>query len=490
VSMGTPDILTAESRDRGRGGRRWVVALVVILLGAAALVPALRSQLDRWTLRRLATVWAVRQATHVALFTAVASVEGAAAPQDAPLVRGAIVALQREDAAHLRDLGRRAAATRVYGSMRRLRSDVVIAIAAESRALLSASAAGRKIDPEQLEATTRELGVESALYSQRRRLHTSPPVAARVRLHSADPVLRRLARLIDRPLPVRLLVSGPDGGALLDLATQRVEPRPDLPSLAGGLVQDGYLIADLLPDVLSIPLAGGAATTIATQASAVVPGPRDDEVWIQDPTGVILVDVAGRRLRRVALPGDLRGAAGGGLVVSGFNGQLSVWDPIRRHTLRGLGGCAEFLAGDRREVAVAACPKDSTRLVHVIDVATGRDRIARLPAGEYHVSSASLAPDGNRLTIVTVPSTGGGRLLVADLEAGTVTAVMIPDAFDVIGAHVWTPDSRRLFLSVVTSAQGPAASLWTYLVGDRAATAIRYIRRGPVSPLAVLPPRG
>jgi len=462
----------------------------VILLGAAALVPALRSQLDRWTLRRLATVWAVREATHVALFTAVASVEGAAAPQDAPLVRGAIVALQREDAAHLRDLGRRAAATRVYGSMRRLRSDVVIAIAAESRALLSASAAGRKVDPEQLQATTRELRVETALVSQRRRLHASPPVVARVRLHAADPTTRRLARLVDSPLPVRLLVSEPDGGALLDLATQRVAPGPDLPSPVTGLVQGGYLFTDVLPNVRAISLDGGGATTIATQASAVIPGPRDDEVWIQEPTGVVLVDVRGRRLRQVAVPGDLRGTAGGGLVTSDSHGQLSVWDPIRQRTLRRLSGCAEFLAADRREVAVSACPKDSTRLVHVIDVATGRDRVVRLPAGEYHVSSASLAPDGSRLAVVTVPSTGVGRLLVADLRAGTVTSVSTPDAFDVLDAHVWTPDSRRLFLSGIVSAQAPAASLWTYLVGDRAATAIRYIRRGPVSPLVVLPPRG
>lgn len=467
-----------------------MLVVVVVVLGGSALVPVARSQLDRSALRHLEAAWAIRGAIQVALFTAIASVEGAAAPQDAPLVRGAVAALQREDAGQLHGLARRTAATRAYGSMRRLRSDIVNVLAAEKRALMSASAAGRRVDPQQLWATTRELGVEAALDSQRRRLHISPSVVARVRLHAADPALRRLARLVDSPLPVRLLVSGPDGGALLDLATQRVEPRPDLPGLAEGLVQGSYLITGVLPGVLAIPLDGGAARTIATQASAVVSGPRDDEVWIQDPTGVVLVDVTGRRLRRVTVPGDLRGAAGGGLVIGGINGELSVWDPIRRRTLRRLAGCAEFLAGDSREVAVSACPRDSTRLVHVIDVATGGDRAVRLPAGEYHVSSASLSPDGSRLALVTVPSTGVGRLLVADLEAGGITSVGTPDAFDVVGAHVWTADSRRLFLSAISSIQGPAASLWTYQAGDRTATAIRYIRRGPVSPLAVVPPRG
>lgn len=83
-----------------------------------------------------------RGATHDALFGAVASLDHAAGPQDTLIVDGAVAALQREDVARLRSLGRQVAAASAYGAARRLRADIGAALAAEEHALLSA--AGRR----------------------------------------------------------------------------------------------------------------------------------------------------------------------------------------------------------------------------------------------------------------------------------------------------------------------------------------------------------
>jgi len=124
--------------------------------------------------------------------------------------------------------------------------------------------------------------------------------------------------------------------------------------------------------------------------------------------------------------------------------------------------------------------------VHVVDARTGRDRAIRLPTGLPHGVSGSLAPDGRHLAKVALPSDGEARLLVADLQTGAVTAVQTPGVNGVGRTGVGT-GSPRLFFDAGSSFDAPAASLWTCGLGNRAATAIRYLRRGPVTPLAALP---
>lgn len=471
---------------------------MVAVVAVAAVAPLVRDQADRSSLRRLQALWVQRGATHNALFGAVASLDHAAGPQDTLIVGGAVAALQREDVARLRSLGGQAAATSAYGAARRLRADIGAALAAEEHALLSAAAAGRRVDAVRLEVSDRTRRVDTDLLGLRRRLQVSAPAVPAVRLHAGDPVRRRLSRLLDASLGVRLLVNGPGGASVLDFVTNRVVPRPDVLNVVDGVVVGGYLVSAAVPQALVVRLGGGPPATIAVPATAVGSGPGGKQVWLGDAGTAVLAEVTGRVLRRVAAPGDVRGAVPAGLVV--FNetcvmrstlardcgGQLSVWDPTRRRTVSRLGGCSQLLGSNGNLVVAQFCPGDSgpVRLVHVIDVGTGPDRAIRLPAGEYRVGSATLAPDGQHLALVAVPENGDGRLLIADLLAGTVTTVPVPSVAQ--GQQVWTADSQRLFFTAGSSSTQWSVSLWTYAPGDRGATAIR-IRPGPVTALAVLP---
>jgi len=464
---------------------------VVAVLAAAvvALLPVVRGAVDRSGLRRLQAVWVQRDGWHTALFTGTQVLNAAAAPQDLLLADQAVGALQRQDAARLHQLARQASGVRAYGSVRRLRSDLVAALTAEASALAAAAGAGRRIDAVRLEVTIRSRLVAADLHTLQVRLHVPPPAAVRVRLTAADPVLHRLSRLLDRPLPLRLLVSGPDAPAVLDLASSRVQARPAIPNVPDGLIRGGYLITADYPLVQATPLEGGPPRTIASHATGYAPGPRADQVWIAEPPDLVLYEVTGRVLHRVAVAGDLQGATTAGVILSGR--PLAVWDPIRRRTVRRLGGCSLLLAANPDRVVVGLCPADTgpVQLLHVVDVATGHDRIVRLPAGEYHLRAASLAPDGQHLAFIAVPSNGYGRLFLADVNTATVTAVSPPAQFTVVAAQVWTADSHRLFFTAATvSASATPASLWTYALGEHAPTAIRYLHPGPVAPLAVLPP--
>lgn len=497
VAAGTGELLTSgpvERRQKPRL-RRWLILLALVAVGVVPVGRFIRDALDRSALRRLETVWAERGATHDALAMATSTVdEAAAAPQDRALARRAVAALQREDAARLHTLARTAASATAYGRTRRIRSDVAAALLGEQRALVSAADAGTEVDAGQLVISGPALRVESDFAA----LHRQSPTAIRlapVHLHAADSALRQLSRLLDVPLPIRLLVHGPDSAAILDLATSRVQAVPAVPTVPDGggeLVRGSYLVTTVLPRVFAVPLAGGAAKPIADDASIVLPGPRPDEVWVGSASSAdaTLIDVTGRVLLRITLPGVLRGAVGSGLVVGEH--QLSVWDPVRRRTVRRFPGCASLLDASGNEVVLSSCRwEDAAPFApsRVLDVATGRQRTLRMPQGEYLVSAANLAPDGRHLALAAAPSSGVEQLFAADVVTGAMSPVPTPDAFSVAEGVVWTADSRRLFFSVGAGFDAPAASLWTYSLGDRTATPVRSLRRGPVTPLAVLPGR-
>lgn len=323
----------------------------------------------------------------------------------------------------------------------------------------------------------------------------SPTASARVgpvRLRAADAALHRLSRLLDAPLPVRLLVNGPGGPAVLDLAANRVIPARAALDVPAGLLRGQVVVTSGGLPVLAVPLGGGAPTPLGPAGAVVAAGPGADQVWVSadGSADAALLDTAGRVLRRVRMPGRLQGAVRGNLVVAG-GGRFSVWDPTRGRTVRRLPPCGTVLTAGGAEVVLTDCRADSgpVGLLHVVDVDSGRDRVLRLPAGEYRVTAASLAPDGSQLSIVARAGTGVGRLLVGDIPAGRLTPVETPGAVSVVDSIVWTADSRRLFLTAGESFEAPAASLWTYRLGDPAATAIRYLRDGPVTPIVVLPTR-
>lgn len=184
------------------------------------------------------------------------------------------------------------------------------------------------------------------------------------------------------------------------------------------LVSGGFLITADPPQVQATALAGGSSRTIASRATGYAPGPTADQVWVAQPPDLVLVEVSGRVLRRVAVVGDLLGAVSAGVILSGR--PLSVWDPIRRRTVRRLGGCSLLRAGGD-QVVVEFCPADTgpVQKVHVVDVAAGRDHAVRLPAGESHIRSAGLAPDGQHLALID------GRFTAALLHRSRRRAVEV-----------------------------------------------------------------
>ena len=482
MSTGTLDLLAGGGAERRWPGVRWLLLVVVAALGVAALVPVVRGRIERSAVTRLGSLWMQRGATHDALFATVAALDRAAAPQDAAAVRQAVAALQREDSARLQTLSRQAAATRTYGKVAGLRSDIVAALAVERHTLVAGWTAGEHVDPVRLEMTARQRRVDAELRALRDRLRVAPPTAGPTRLHAADAALRRLSRLLDAPLPLRLMVSGPDGAAVLDLGSNRVVPRPDVPNVTEGLVRGRYLVTANLPQVVAVPLDSGPVRVLATQGTSYAAGPAPDQVWLREPAVVALVDLTGRVLRRVATAADLRGAVRAGPVL--FTGQLSVAGPAGSPPVRALAGCLGALASSAGLIVAEFCPGDaSPGAVRVIDVGSGSDSLLRLPPGEYHVRSASVSPDQRQLALVLARSDGAGRLFVADAKAGTVTEVATPEVSSVGSAGVGAPDSRRLFFTSDRPTRLRSASLWTYALGDRAATAIRYVRDGQVTPL-------
>lgn len=327
--------------------------------------------------------------------------------------------------------------------------------------MLSAADAGGPFDPVALEVTDRAQRVQSDLTAARRRLHIPANRATPVDLSAADTAVHQLSQLLDAPLPVRLLVSGTGESVVLDLETNRVLPRPDVPAIAGGLVRDGQLVIDILPQVLAIPLDGGAARPIATTYGLVLPGPRPDQMWIGDGPHLKLIDLTGRVRRQVSVPDVVAGAVRSGLILG--TGRLSVWDPIGHRTVRRLPHRASLVGTGTDEVALSDCSKDpGPTSVHLIDVSTGRDRVVEMPAGEYRVSDATVAPDSKHVAIVGYRSDGDRRLFIADLRSGTLTKVKTAGVSSVARGLVWTPDSRRLFFAAGSAFDTPSASLWTY----------------------------
>ncbi len=482
-------MLDAEGPDsaRHRWGR-WLPLGLLAVLAVFAIMPVLRTQLDRSSVRRLQNVWAERTATHNALFVAVTALDQSAAPQDADLVRRTVAALQREDADRLHRLARQAAGARGFGAAHQLSNDVRGELVREATALLAAAGAGRRIDAVQLAATTGSRRVDTDLVALRRRLHVTPPSAPAVSLHADDLAQQRLSRLVDVPLPVRLLVR--DGGdpSLLDLATNRVVPRPELVRVTDVVVVGGNLVSPGMPDSYVVALAGGSITAISVPASSVWAA-GSGRVWLAEGRTAVLADVAsGRVLRRVTAPGAVNGAVPTGLVL--FDGQqLSVWDPYRMRTVRRLAGCSQLLGSQGDLVIAEFCPGDAGSALHVIDTATGQDRLMQLPAGEYHVTSATLAPDRQHVAVVLISADGAGQLLMFEGQGAGVIVQTVGGAADVHiqGRPVWTADSRRLFFTAAGSSARPAASLYTYAPEQPVATAIRFVQPGPVTVLAVLP---
>ena len=88
------------------------------------------------------------------------------------------------------------------------------------------------------------------------------------------------------------------------------------------------------------------------------------------------------------------------------------------------------------------------------DMKTGLVRKIALPEG-FKFTFPSWSPDGQRIAFLRYVE-GGVELWAADVKAGTAKALTPAVVNAVLGGVDWTPDSRRLIVSLVPEGRGPA----------------------------------
>jgi hypothetical protein len=459
---------------------------------------------------------------------------GAATPSDAALVSRALVLVQREQAERLRALRAGVSAGWTHDS-------AVAEIAAAEKSALAAQIADLRRPGVRVSWSSTTQGaiddVQDLLTAGRRRFGVAAPARpAPARLNAADPTLARLGRLVDTPLPDRMLVAAGSGAArqvrVIDLRHDAVRRLPA--PIASVLRHEVNIVAakPLGRGSVVVQTRTGAVYAIARAMTgqprrigrgAVLPAVTPGAVWLYGfgrKAGLIEVSTTGRRLAgpfpapRFALtqfPAGLTVPAG--LVISGtaFPGTPSVvptgiwlWDPRLGPVLRPLAkGCAEPLATHATLLAWLRCDRRNPAhtVLKITDTATGRTRTIAgprraVPALTDIPTASAFSPDGKRLAYYCVGTGFGGyALAVANVASGTSTLVRRPpidavgDGFSSALAHVdWAPDSRRVFYTTGASGVGTGQAsvpFAFYQVSTGRADNIRF-RARPAMLLALL----
>ena len=213
----------------------------------------------------------------------------------------------------------------------------------------------------------------------------------------------------------------------------------------------GYVIPDgAPPQQLSGALGHGGAA---------LPGPRPDEVWVQENSMTLaLARMDGRRIGRfIRLPADgwwLASANGrGGVLLSGVGEVYDVWPGGSRH----IGGMLAAVGPTRWLTVDCYRPHRCTDVV--IDPARGVQRqLGGLPVMSVSASSpGAIAPDGATAAVFRVTAGGQVSLHLLNLATGADQRVAVPlgQPSGGPGTLAWSPDSRWLF--VLTAHGGLAA---------------------------------
>ena len=192
-----------------------------------------------------------------------------------------------------------------------------------------------------------------------------------------------------------------------------------------------------------------------------IPSARSDRVWlavldetspetVRDLSAVREVSIDGRVTFPAVHPPGGRwplAAVGEELVFEDRQGGLELWNPATREFTRSLPGAS---LGPTQGDLLAWCERDG-RVLHVLDVATGRDLTVVPPQGfgAFDCWSGAFAPDNSSLAIAV--SAGGNEaersLALVDLADGATRAV---DGSGVDPPYVfvaWSSAGDRVFVS-------------------------------------------
>ena len=183
---------------------------------------------------------------------------------------------------------------------------------------------------------------------------------------------------------------------------------------------------------------------------AALPGPRPDEVWVQNNSMTLaLARMDGRGIgRSIRLPAGgwwLASPNGrGGVLLSGVGEVYDVWPGGARH----IGGMLAAI-GPTRWLAVN-CYRPHRCTDVVIDPAQGTQRqLGGPPVMSVSASSpGAVAPDGGTAAVFRVTAGGQVSLHLLNLATGADQQVGVPltQPSGGPGTLAWSPDSRWLFV--------------------------------------------
>lgn len=478
------DVLEQGSERRVR--RRWPWLLGAFLIVAALCAGPVWSAWDQHQQREIARAWALRGAYNDARAAALKAMAEHAVAGDDRAYAAAVIALDQEEAGHLRALWRGLPGLLLRGDTGTMRDAVAAAIRAEREELLHPPPVNVGEQPlPMLDPMTLHLA------DQADKLVKSIQVEVpKQRAHAANSAMAHFSHYLDKPPRVRLLVGSSGGMHVLDLSQSR-DLGPPLwarngDQFAGVLSQPGLLVVQdahsariVDTDGRSHPIGPGTHATWGT---------TDGTVWVSDLHHAALFDQTGRRIRGpLQLPAGtvgLFGAWGEDLLLihqTGDRFDISVWNTRTHTTVRTLRNACP-LAAQGAWLVWRTC-NDYVESVHLSDLDHGTDQTITLPH-TWTAADATFSPDGRRLALWLSSYYGeGSRLTILDTDTGRMKPVDLPPNTGGIGTIVWLPDSASAFVGYIRAEQQRVAYLDTVTAH---ATPVRFYTPGLV-PLAVLP---
>jgi hypothetical protein len=211
-----------------------------------------------------------------------------------------------------------------------------------------------------------------------------------------------------------------------------------------------------------------------------LPSARRDRVWVVDlrsSSGTafavreVTIDgettVAARRMPNPRWP---LGVVRDGLLLEG-NGQVMVWDPRTDRVVHHLAFPAGLMGPAAGDV-VTACVDVYCPVLRLIDIDSGRVRVARAPSGTaFEPWAGAFSPDGRLLALALrgpgQPATATRRLALIDVASGRVGVVpgsSVPAGYTLVA---WSASGDHVFFT--GGDRGGRRVLLGYRLGTRRA---------------------
>jgi hypothetical protein len=214
-----------------------------------------------------------------------------------------------------------------------------------------------------------------------------------------------------------------------------------------------------------------------------LPSAQRDRVWVVDlrsfsgtAFAVREVTVDGETTvpaRRIPNPRWPLGAVRDGLLLEG-NGQVVVWDPRTDRVVNHL-AVPPGLLGPAGGNVVTACVDAYCPVLRMIDIGSGRVRVARAPSGTaFDPWGGVFSPDGRTIAVPVrepgEPGTAPRSLGLIDVATGRVAIVPRSEVAAGYNLVAWSADGRHVFITGGT--RGGRRELVGYRLGTLGARAL------------------